>query len=309
MMVEMYRTSDSENDTVPPGVWEVQLPNGTILDTTGTKTQGLQEAINYACEHGRPLRVYGGQVKHSNGQNPAIIMCTAPLVFPPLELANIEIDATLNFCGPNPQPIAVSVDSVMASRVIWTGQIVCASGWGCGINFKPRTELPCDQNGPVITASTIHLPSVVMVGAGTCIHFDATLGSISGNLFEILEPNGGTVGIKVTTSATRIFDHNHLLVRECHGQPSCIVAGNLAHGATVFGNTWNVSLMPLSVGAEIFGHNEHWIISIDDREGTPACGFTLNPGAAHNIIDVLMNDAANKINNASGNFLNSIRMP
>jgi hypothetical protein len=70
-----------------------------------------------------------------------------------------------------------------------------------------------------------------------------------------------------------------------------------------------VALFPLSVGVEIFGHHDHWTISVDDREGTPACGFTLNPGAAHNIIEVLMNDATDKFNDASGCYTNTIRMP
>jgi len=306
----MSRLTDSRNDTNPWGTWEVRKPDGTVLTTTGSTTQGLQEAINYACEHGFDLKVSGGQVCHKNGQNPAIIMCTSRLVIPPLELANIEVGATLNFCGPSPQAEAVIFDSIMASRIIFSGQIVVSAGWGCGVKFKPRTELPCDQNGPIITASKINLPSVIMTGGtGVCIDFDAQLGGISGNIFEILEPNNGAIGIRVTASATTLFDGNHLVIREIHACTTGIVAGNLAHGARVLGNTWTCSICPKSIGAEIFGQNERWSISVDDREGTPACGFTLNPGACHQIIDVLRHDVPLMCNDASGNATNVVNAP
>jgi len=309
--VEMYRLTDSVNSTVPWGTWETKLPDGSILVTAGSTTQGLQESVNYAATHGFDLKVFGGQVRHNNFQNPAIIMCTTPLVFPPLELGNIEIGGTLNFCGPSPQPVAVIFDSIMASRILITGQIVVAPNWGCGVQFKPRSELPCDQNGPIITASTVLLPSVVMTGGGgVCIDFDASMGSISGNIFEILEPNDGAVGVRVHVDADHCFDHNRMLIREIHAQDTGIDAGvSLGKAAQIFGNVWDVAIQPSSIGVQIFGRNERWTISIDDREGSPTHGFTLNPGASHNIIDVLRHDVGTVCNDASGNATNVVNAP
>jgi hypothetical protein len=42
------------------GPWNVIDGYGNPINTTGTTTQGLQEAINYAVYNGQPLRVYGG---------------------------------------------------------------------------------------------------------------------------------------------------------------------------------------------------------------------------------------------------------
>lgn len=62
--VSMRRISDSGNDpSVNPAVWKVILPDGSELDTSGSNTQGLQEAINYAAQYAYNLIVYGGGIK------------------------------------------------------------------------------------------------------------------------------------------------------------------------------------------------------------------------------------------------------
>lgn len=311
MNVSMYRTSDSENDTDPLATWVVEKPDGTFLDTTGSPTQGLQEAMNYAADNGYDLRVYGGGIARKNGQDVAIIMCTAALFIPPLQGTDWYIHASLCFGG-TPQPVAIDIDSMMNCSLTWAGQIVVSAGWGMGVSFRPRNELPQDPFGPCVTASKIFLGSVVMVSGGICIDMDASEGAITGNILELCEPNGGAIGVRVQAGAATCFDHNTINIRECHGQNTCINAGwATANAAQIFGNTWNVATYPTNgVGVEIFGRNDRWIISVDDREGNPINGVTLNPGAQKNIIDILMNDATvNKINDASGNNTNRITMP
>lgn len=62
-LVKMYRTQDGGNNPgVNPTVWAIEKPDGTQLDTTGTTTQGLQEAMNYAAGFGYDLQVLGGGI-------------------------------------------------------------------------------------------------------------------------------------------------------------------------------------------------------------------------------------------------------
>lgn len=68
--VVMARTANSTNDTLTSAQWKVYDQDGIEIDTTGTTTQGLQEAINYAARYGYDLRVTGGGIKPNYwGQN------------------------------------------------------------------------------------------------------------------------------------------------------------------------------------------------------------------------------------------------
>ena len=59
--VTMLRTSD--NLVSAPATWIVVKADGSLLDTTGTTSQGLQEAIDEAARYGYDLYVYGGGIK------------------------------------------------------------------------------------------------------------------------------------------------------------------------------------------------------------------------------------------------------
>ena len=307
MSVRMYRTADSGNDpSVNPAVWVIEKPDGTVLSTTGTQTQGLQEAINYALAYGYNLHVSGGPVK-GGGQDPSIINCIAPVSVPPMQKGRIVIEGcTLNF-GPS-MSYAMRFDSMMLAALEMPGtQVVCGPGIGIGILFKPENELPQDLAGPVITSSRFQIQSVVMTGTGTPIVFDASIAPISSNVFEIIEPNGGNDGVTVVPGVGS-FDHNTLNIRDCHGQTTCIRQGNNSlYGQKIFGNTWNVQCDPRggSVGVEMWGQNDDWIISVTNMEGQPVNGITLNQSAQKNRIHFLRNDATNKVNNASS-YINSI---
>jgi len=311
MNVNMYRVTDSGNDpSVSPATWVVENDWGAIIDTTGTQTQGLQEAINYAAEHGHDLRVHGGGIARKNGQDVAIIVCTVPIVIPPVQGVDWHIHASIVFGG-TPYPVAIQFDSAMNSVFKITGQIVCPPGWGCGVQIKPRNLLPNDTfAGRVVTACRFDISSVVLLGdLGTCIDLDATQGAITGNMFRFLEPNRGSNGIRVKAGATTCFDHNDIVALEVHGQTTGINSGCTAAGsALVYGNTWSVKIFPRggSCGVELWSHHDRWIVSVGNREGAVVCGITLNPTAHSNLIDILLNQAQLPVNNASPHF-NDIR--
>lgn len=297
MRVDMYRTADSwNNPSVNPATWVVRLPDGTFLNTSASATQGLQEAIDYASQNGYALKVHGGGIADKNGQDVSIINCAQGIVVSPLQGAKIDIHATINFGASG--AVAFDIDSVMSTDFNIYGQIVCAAGWGTGLRFKPRSPLPEDPNGPVTTSSSFRISSVVMMGGGVCIDFDASAGGISSNDFLLIEPNGGGTGVRVQAGANTTFDHNTLNIRDCHKQSTGINAGvSGAYAHNIFGNVWHAQIDPKnnSVGVEMWGCNDDWLLSITKLEGQPVNGITLNSTALKNRIHFLRNDANTKV--------------
>lgn len=404
--VTMIRTQDSTNDTVTSAAWKVILPDGSRLDTTGTTSEGLQEAINYAARYGYDLFVYGGGIKalkwgaayggalgtnpftttngsnvvavahtahglttgdkvtfdglsaalngipeaqienvekavtvtgvngytftttnnatssgaaggasvryQHSGQDVAIISCTAGLDIPPIQGVRWDIHATINFGGSGGTP-AIDFDSIMASDIKFSGQIVASSGYSIGVRFRPTLELPQDPNGPTITSSYIELPSVVMAGGGGVgIDMDASAGGISSNIWKFIEPNEGAVGIRVQVGASTTFDHNQINAVDIHAQDTSINAGvSATNAANIFGNTWNVQCDASTggVGVEIWGRNETWTVSVTNLEGSPTTGITLNTSAKQNHVTVLRNDASTKVNDAATEKSNVLYTP
>src|SRR3989337_1486910 len=95
------------------------------MSSSGSTSEGLQEAINYAAFHGYDLKVYGGGIATKNGQDVAIINCTNQITVPPVQGVDWQIHATINFGGsPSGTPAGVLFDSVMASDISFRGQIV-----------------------------------------------------------------------------------------------------------------------------------------------------------------------------------------
>ena len=62
-VVRMVNTTQSFISQGITGTWVVYKEDGSVLDVTGTTTQGLQEAIDYAVDNGYDLEVNGGGVK------------------------------------------------------------------------------------------------------------------------------------------------------------------------------------------------------------------------------------------------------
>lgn len=381
--VSMIRTANSTNDTITSAAWIVYDETGAEISTTGTTTEGLQEAINYAARYGYDLRVWGGGIKpaywsgntyggalgnnpfattngskvitvthashgrvtgdkitfngmsatvnnipaaefaaelaityinansysitvattpanatssaggascrwQDSGQDVAIINCTTGVIVPPIQGVNWDIHATLNFGG-SPVTAGITFDSIMASEIRITDQIVCAASYTVGVNFKPTKELPQDPNGPVLTSSRIYLPSIVMANtSGTCVSLDCTNGDIADAVFDILEPNGGAYGVRSVFSASHGVRSNKIRINGAHEQTSVMVSAGLsATGATnSYGNQWEIQGHPATgaVGVDIWGVNDHFVVSVDTALGTPAVGVKFESSAANNVV-------------------------
>lgn len=189
--VAMYRTSDSGNDPdVTPATWKVILPDGSELNTSGSSTQGLQEAINYAAQYAFNLQVYGGGIK--------------PQVF------GINYGGAL---GTNPFTTAAGSSTVTVSQPghgLSTGTKMQFFGVPGSVNGIPGSQFAAEHPITVINANSyaITLSSSASssgVSGGSAVRYqqagqDASIINCStGLVFPPLQ------GIKIDISATLNF--------------------------------------------------------------------------------------------------------
>ena len=316
-VVKMFRIKNSINDG-SGGIWKVFVPGGVELDTTGTTTQGLQEAINYAVRYGYDLEVEGGGIKPGNwpapftpgeGQDVSIIQCSTGISFPPMQKIRIRIgSATINFTGAV-TGVAMNFDSCMMVDFEHRGGQIVAVTASNAVAFVPTGELPYDAAGPAITNSRFIFSAIVSGATNRGIHFDATSGPIVNSKFDFMEINEGSEGIQVSPG-THGFIENQVSCTDIHGQDIAVDVGNGATGATnIYGNIWNLQADPAtgSIGVDIWGTNDIYNISVTDQEGTPAVGLKLESTATGNIINCARLNATTEIQDLSNQSNQIIR--
>ena len=268
-------------NNIPAANFAVELPityinANSYSVTVATNANATSSAGGAACRW------------QDSGQDVAIINCSTGIVVPPLQGVNWEVHATINFGGAG-GTAAIAFDSIMASEIKITDQIVCASGYPIGVEFKPTKELPQDPNGPVVTSCRIYLPSIVMLAAaGACVSLDCTNGDIADAVFDIIEPNGGAYGVRSVFAASHGVRSNKIRINGAHDQTSAMVSvGQSATGATnSYGNQWEIQGHPAAgaVGVDIWGVNDHFVIDADAARGSPAVGVKFESSAAGNVV-------------------------
>lgn len=311
-VVRMWVKTQGGNDpNTNPATWVVQKPDGSFLDTTGTTTMGLQEAITYAIGNGYDLIVEGGAVKGTapSGVDGSIIHCTTAISFPPIQKGYVSIrGTTINFDGsPAGSPYAINFDSMMMARIEFPGsQIVAyASAYAGAVNINPVTALPID-NVAVVTDSVIDLCTTVAYPGKTCIQLYAGVNGISSNDIRIMEPNGGAVGVQVIAGAGAgaSFYDNRVKIIDAHLQTStCVAVGNGTTGASnIFANEWSIGCDPATgaTGVSVYGTYDFYRITVRNEEGSPTNGIVLQSSSLKNIIDVTLLEATNPLTDNSG---------
>lgn len=240
-------------DSRGPQRFAVLDPFGKEIDQSGTRTQGLQEAINYCAEHGYSLLVIGG-ANTSRGE-PWHMNLTASetIEVPPMRFWTWTMRG-LTFNGPMKEDF-VRFDSLVNSHLDWTGCQLVYTGNQAAVHFKPRTPPPGDPTLGV-GVNLIHIPnSIAIYGEhGRCVEFSpaATSGPIFGNKMVFGELNGGandtasgprtTSGLVVNTSAgTAMFASNQIDVFAAHGCGRCTFqVGTKNQPDFVKGNFWRL---------------------------------------------------------------------
>lgn len=285
------------------GVWTVYKPDGTVLNTAGSTTQGLQEAINFACTPlgtaGYDLEVIGAEDATGGA---AVIQCTSQLKFPPIQGKKIRFGAvTLNFPNTVTGYCVIFDSMMMLDFDLAGGQIVCSGQ--SGVLIKPTVGVPVDKI-VAVTVSRLHFQSIAMLGStvGPAITIDCSLGSADAIDLTVQEILGGTYGLQVIPG-TKGFVKNFIQLRNVHQQTIAgVLIGSASDGGNCYGNNFKLCLAPATgaIGVDTFGTDDLFEVAIVNNEGQPTIGMKFEAGAGGNVYRIARNNATTQVS-GSGN--------
>jgi len=277
------------------------LPSGETVVVEGSKTSGLQEAIDRAVKDGFDLYVAGGDYKGK------VYQCSTSVVFPPMQGKVLKFGAaTINLDGfVDPSQPGLIFDSCMNVFVECNAQIVYHHK-GTALRFEPRRNLPVDDFvGPTMVASTFHFAAVAYVSTpvsfvgkdggipradtnACCVVISPTR-SISRCEFKFIELLGGNFGIRVDTPRSgSSFAFNRFDCSFVHEQFNTSVAEGFADGSSlnhsIRGNQWNVHCAPgaNACAVDVQGNHGRWIINAVAEKGPLRCGLTTHTTTTDN---------------------------
>jgi hypothetical protein len=149
----------------------VTLHDGTLLDITGTQTQGLQEAFDYAADEGWGVFVLPGTYN-----------LNAHLDVVERQGAAFRLqDVTMNF-GAGVTDYGLQFDSTMITDWYWDGGALIAASATDGVRIKPRNPHPLDGClglTPAATVDSRFIFDVPITAATNEVTMDSTIGTIN----------------------------------------------------------------------------------------------------------------------------------
>lgn len=309
--------------------WMTYKPDGSILDVTGTTTQGLQESINYAQDNGYPLLVMGGGIVFPGSSAVSRLTCSTPISFP-TGWGNTYhfIGVDLHYTG-NVASDFITFDSADLTEVDFHHSEIIYPGNGAAVRFNPAANNGEDFAG--FTSSTFRLGTIAIVnpvtlspesthGIGVRISMpDLGLGLANGDgLFTnvslyVAEINSGLTGIQVDNpGAGNTFSKNTITAPAIHGQGTTGVAVGTSAGAAnlIFGNHWslNIAGAPASTalsawgGLSSGGGGDLYEAALSGS----ATGLLLNSSAANNMFLIAHNGCATPVTNNAASATNRL---
>jgi len=256
--------------------------------TPGTKTSGIQEAINHAREVQRDVYIAGGGAKEAF-RNPVVYTMTETLRIPWMQ--DFKLDggnAVIQFNG---EGDAIVFDSQMSS---WfkLGLVVSASS-GAVVRLKPETTGP--DNFVVITACKFEFAAIVGAGSvfggegtqgrGTGLWFDSAAGPVDGNEFHLSEVIACETGIRLDEGSTNNWIRSpflhlcntHLVV----GAPG----GTRARLNRIEAFIDGANGPPGNTGAVI--HGQHNLFTLSFGSNADRRNLVLGASAANNLLTLM----------------------
>ncbi|MBI1783764.1 hypothetical protein HYR69_01350 [Candidatus Sumerlaeota bacterium] len=225
--------------------------------TPGTKTSGIQEALDFAKAHKRDVYLAGGAMPKAF-EGGAVYSLQETLRVPWMQDFKLDGGEAVIDYGPK-HGDAIVFDSLMSCR-IKLGIVVCHSD-GVAIRLQPKMKGP--DNFSVITTSVFEINAIVgsgsvfpgegVKGGATGLLFDASAGSINDNRFEITEIVACDKGLHL-----RDGTNNFLQLPLVHLCNTHLEIGRAEGGAAAFNRvsaTIDSQGIEGSVGALIFGRN------------------------------------------------------
>lgn len=247
--------------------FRIQREDGSFMETTGSKTSGVQELLDYCSSHHVDGYVVGGSV--ANAQQ-VIYRMTAPVHVHPAQGFNFETGAVLFLFEDMGDQPGFTVDSCMMVNIDIRGLIVYR-GTGYAVSFNPTNLLPLDTFvGPTQVDSSYRILSIATRGNG--VEFK---GSINYCSFSCNELNGGDVGVHVDPGCG--FSNNRFTCKHVHGQNKVgmLIESGLA-------NVWEINYNPDArdpYPIKTSAKNEIWFANVHARSKP---GLTLEPKASGN---------------------------
>lgn len=174
-------------------------------NTPGTKTSGLQEAINHAREIQRDVYIAGGGAKAAF-KNPVVYFMSETLHIPWMQDFRLDSgQAVIQYTGSDD---AIVLDSQMSCW--YKFPLVVSTGRGAVVRLKPSSIGP--DNFSVITACRFSFGALVGAGdvfpkpdgkgIGTGLLFDTAGGPIDSNEFYAAEIIACETGIRLMEGST-----------------------------------------------------------------------------------------------------------
>jgi hypothetical protein len=240
---------------IPPGevlmkwvnsAWTVYKPDGTVLNTSGTSTSGLQEAINYATTNGYSLEVYGPGTTAA-GAGVAIIECTTQVNLPAMQNWNMRVyGAIIDF----PSSASMSGQSCININTM----AFCNIDFDCTIQAASNathivqivhTSNAQPSNNPFIEDNRFHFRTIVAYGGA----FTSAL-NMSGVTWSFNNNKISSEGILAGG-----FCNFGVLVSDCVGGTSGFVQNEIDISLVVSSKISEVEIGPAGNTSGLIGAN------------------------------------------------------
>ena len=280
------------------GNWTVTKPDGSVLNTAGTTTQGLQEAWNFAWANLYLLDIYGGGTTGN-----ATITCTTT-VNVPTGRGNAAIAEAVTFIGPTAGDF-FNLDSEDFTFIDFRDSEIVAPSAGAAVHYNPATN-----NGENFAGftSSIHRWGTIVVttnlfapdpsrGTGLKISTPALgLGLANGNglmtgmEISVVEINAGAVGWQNDNpGGAGSTNSGNDFTAYIHAQGTTAFSdGTSAITGLSFNNTLHLRLNSAATGLSVWGQNH--LVEVQVEAGTN--GIVMNSSASKNLVLSARNSAA-----------------
>lgn len=265
-------------------------------NTPGTKTAGIQEALNEALVNRRDVYIVGGTMPKSftGGVIYRLEETLRVPCFQDFRLDGGEYVMDYN----HPTGDAIVIDSLMSSRLRF-GLIVSHSN-GAVVRLKPHTKGPDDFT--VITSNTFEFNALVGGGSvfpdgrkapsGTGLYLDASEGSIVGNHIYCTEIIAASTGVYLScekeksASGYGIVD-NSIEVPILHLCSTHLQIGD-ENSPDVSKNTFRTNInsegVAGSIGVRLFGHSN--LLTLTFAQTSPGRDIVFEASSRDNLLTV-----------------------
>lgn len=269
-------------------VWKAYSPEGALIPTAGTTTDGFAEAHAAAQTGIYNLIVDGGGIA-SSLMNANVLNLQAAQTIGPADSAVYEMrGVNFNFVGFVTSGTALTVDSFSKGRITFDGQVVCSHA-GVALEFRPTSNHTSDSNkNQGVGSFAFRVVQNASTDSGAVVvKFNAQNGeSLNGSEYSFLEINGGRVGAQFTAAGTGVITDCRFDLWGVHDFHNGSGGIGVEIGAGVDTNVFRIgSTTPASADATLKIAGRANVVEIHEK-GSNAVKITLDSAAVKNEIHV-----------------------